>query len=658
MKFKDPSLQNSLIHEHWEKFTMGANIEDNEVHPIVLESWKRSRIYGIDPHSRTPTLHLSNSKILARKQSNQSLLDIAKPFMNSIYSIVGNNDFIIRLTDKDGYILDHIGEKGFIARFGKTYLQNGYNLKEEYAGTNAIGLCLLLKKPIQIMGSEHYMMKFHGLTTSACPIKDKFNETIGILSITGNYAMVHPHTLGMVAAAAEAIQRELRLREINLYLNSMNKQFYDTMETISEGIIAVDSTGSILNANKHARDLLHIKRKNIEGTNISSFLKNPKNFERVFTLNDNVFEEEWELITQRGTKKKYIVEVNYFKTGKVPKMIVFIINPAKVIHNMINKIVGANAIFTFEDIVGKSEKLNTALHLAKTSSKIDLTILLHGESGTGKEMFAQSIHNSSARNTKPFVFLNCGAIPRELVASELFGYEEGAFTGARLGGHPGKFELADGGTLFLDEIGDMPLDAQVSLLRVLETKKIVRVGGKEVIPVDVRVIAATHKDLHEEVTLGRFREDLYYRLNVFPIDIPPLRDRKEDIRLFIKYFVNKYGKTIDKDITGIEEEFYRVLQRHNWPGNVRELQNTLQMAVNIAENNTRLSLSHLPKHLLASAHYEKEILENMPSLDEVEKQAIIHTLEKCQYNLSKTADILKIGRSTLYRKMEKYDIEG
>lgn len=656
MKFKDPSLQNNLIHEIWDEFILGADAEIDQLSPIVLNSWKRSKAYGINPHSRVPTLHVTAKEVAIRQQENRSLLDIAKPFMNSIYSIVGNKDFIIRLTDKDGFVLDHIGEKGFIARFGKTYLQNGYNLKEENAGTNAVGLSLLLKKPIQIMGSEHFMEKFHGLTTSASPIKDKYNETIGILSITGNYSMVHPHTLGMVTAAAEAIQRELRLREINQDLNSMNKQFYDIMETISEGIVAVDAKGKILNANKQARGLLDIKRKKIEGTNINKYITNEKNFVRIFILNDTVFEEEWELVTHKGQKKKFIIDVNYFKTGRIPKMIVLIINQAKVIHSMINKIVGANAIFTFEDIVGKSEKLKPAIHLAKISSNIDLTILLHGESGTGKEMFAQSIHNNSARSSKPFVFLNCGAIPRELVASELFGYEEGAFTGARLGGHPGKFELADGGTLFLDEIGDMPLDAQVSLLRVLETKNIVRVGGKEVIPVDVRVIAATHKDLQQEVALGRFREDLYYRLNVFPIDIPPLRERKEDLRLFIDYFVSKYAETISKNITGIDEEFYRVLQRHDWPGNVRELQNTLQMAVNIAQNHASLSMTHLPRHFLASVNYEQELIEDLPSLDDIEKEAIVNTLERCQFNLSKTSEVLKIGRSTLYRKMEKYEI--
>lgn len=656
MAFKNPFLSNSIIHDYWEKFTSGLPIETDKLKPYVLESWERSKAHGIDPHSRIPTSHLPEKEVLKRQNENKYLLDVAKPFMNSIYSIVGNTDFIIRLTDKDGYILDHIGEKGFIARFGRTYLQNGYNLKEEIAGTNAIGLSLLLKKPIQIMGSEHYMSKFHDLTTSASPIKDKYNEIIGILSITGNYSMVHPHTLGMTTAAAGAIKRELRLQEVNHHLQSMNKNFYEIMEAISEGIIAVDGKGNILNANSLARQFLETDKRKLEGANLNKYLKRKKTYERIFTLNDTIFEEELEFVTYRGQKKKFIVDVSYLKNDATLKLIVFIINEAKVIHKMVNKIVGASAIFTFDDIVGKSTKMKTTLKLAKISSGIDSTILLQGESGTGKEMFAQAIHNASNRKSKPFVFLNCGAIPRELVASELFGYEEGAFTGARLGGHAGKFELADGGTLFLDEIGDMPFDAQVSLLRVLETKRIVRVGGNEVIPVDVRVIAATNKDLQKETVSGNFREDLFYRLNVFPIYIPTLRERREDIRIFIDYFIKKHSATSHKNISGIDSAFYKAFELYPWPGNVRELQNTMQMILNIVKENAILSYNHLPEHMKNESILSNSYTEDLPSLEEIEKNAIIDTLELSQYNLSKTAEILKIGRSTLYRKIDKYNI--
>ena len=648
---------NSLIHNQWELYSKNEEFDVSQIKSLVLESWNRSKIYGIDPYSRSLTKHLSVNELKERQERNKYIINIAKPFMNKIYDIVGNTDFILRLTDKDGYVLDHVGEKGFIAKYKKTYLENGFNLKEKHVGTNAIGLSLLLKKSVQIYGSEHYMEKFHHLTTSASPIKDKYNEVIAILSITGNYTMVHPHTLGLVTAAADSIQRELKLQEINQELKSTNKHFYEIMETISDGLIATDKHGNILNINASARELLNVGTRKITNTSMSKFLKSSKMFEKIFTSNFNIFEEELDLSTYNGEKRRFIADVNYLKTKDTTRLILIKINDAKVIRNMVNKIVGASAIFTFDDIVGKSDKLASALNLAKISSNVDSTTLLQGESGTGKEMFAQAIHNNSSRKEQPFVFLNCGAIPRELVSSELFGYEEGAFTGARVGGHAGKFELADGGTLFLDEIGDMPYDAQINLLRVLETKMIVRVGGSEVIPVDVRVVAATNKDLKEEVTKGNFREDLYYRLNVFPIYIPPLRERKEDIRAFTSYFLESFSIKNNKKFKDIEEPFYKALEQYNWPGNVRELQNTIQMIVNIAESYSVLTIANLPKHILTETKFEDYSPVTLLTLDEYEKKAIVHTLEHTKNNLSQTASILNISRSTLYRKLEKYGLE-
>ncbi len=649
--------ENEYIYKQWQSYINNEEIDATDMKNVVLESWNRSKIYGINPLSKTPTTHLAVNEIRERQEKNKYIIDIARPFMHKIYDIVGNTDFILRLTDKDGYVIDHVGEKGFIAKYKKTYLENGYNLKEKYVGTNAIGLSLLLKKSIQIYGSEHFMRKFHHLTTSASPIKDKYNEVIAILSITGNYKGVHPHTLGLVSAAADAIQRELKLQEINQELKSTNKHFYEIMETISDGLIATDKHGNILNINASARELLNVGSRSVTNTSMSKFLKSRKMFENIFTLNNNIFEEELDLSTFNGERRKFIADVNYLKSGNNTKLILIKINDSKVIHSMVNKIVGASAIFTFDDIVGKSEKLESALNLARISANVDSTILLQGESGTGKEMFAQAIHNKSSRKEQPFVFLNCGAIPRELVSSELFGYEEGAFTGARVGGHAGKFELADGGTLFLDEIGDMPYDAQINLLRVLETRMIVRVGGSEVIPVDVRVIAATNKDLKDEVAKGNFREDLFYRLNVFPIYIPPLRERRDDIRSFASYFIESFSRKNNKKFESIDEEFFKALERYEWPGNVRELQNTMQMIVNIAESYTTLTTSNLPSHLEHKTQYEDYSPVSLLSLDDHEKTVILKTLEYTKYNLSQTASILKIGRSTLYRKLEKYEIK-
>jgi len=288
----------------------------------------------------------------------------------------------------------------------------------------------------------------------------------------------------------------------------------------------------------------------------------------------------------------------------------------------------------------------------------DATILLHGESGTGKELFAQAIHNASKRRNQSFVFLNCGAIPRDLVASELFGYIEGAFTGAKRGGHPGKFELADGGTIFLDEIGDMPLDAQANLLRVLETKEIMRVGGHDVIPVDIRVIAATHKDLQAEVERGNFRQDLYFRLKVLPIHTPSLRERRTDIRNFIDYFMASFLRKEGKSIKGVDESFYIAMERYNWPGNVRELQNVMQLVTNMAKQGTFITNKNLPPYMIHSESEGVEFKEDkVLPLAVVERNLIIAAIRKTKGNLVQTAKLLEIGRSTLYRRIEKYGID-
>jgi transcriptional regulator with PAS, ATPase and Fis domain len=317
--------------------------------------------------------------------------------------------------------------------------------------------------------------------------------------------------------------------------------------------------------------------------------------------------------------------------------------------------VGSNAIYTFGDILGESREIKMAIDTARRVADSDATVLLHGESGTGKEMFAQGIHNSSRRKNQPFVFINCGAIPRDLVASELFGYVEGAFTGARKGGQPGKFELSDGGTLFLDEIGDMPLDTQAMLLRVLETRQVVRVGGHDVLPVDVRVIAATHKDLKSEVDKGNFRSDLYYRLNVMPIHTPALRERRRDIPKLIDNFYHQFNKSVEVK-PHIEEGFYKVMTAYDWPGNVRELQNVMQMMVSLA-GDAQLKVELVPDYIRSElAETSDEVLVRIDSLEVVEKRVILNALEVCKGNVVHAAKALGIGRATLYRKMELYNL--
>jgi DNA-binding NtrC family response regulator len=306
--------------------------------------------------------------------------------------------------------------------------------------------------------------------------------------------------------------------------------------------------------------------------------------------------------------------------------------------------------FQFQDIIGKSNKMREIFEFIKSISNTKSTILISGETGTGKELVARAIHNLS-RKKGPFVPISCAALPESLLEAELFGYEKGAFTDAKER-KLGKIELADGGTLFLDEIGDISPKTQVDLLRFLQEKDFRRIGGQNLIKVDVRVIAATNKDLKKLVEEGKFREDLYYRLNVINISLPPLRERKEDIPLLASHFLEKYNIENNKQIERISEDVMNILTEYNWPGNVRELENIIERAVVVCKSNL-ITLNDLPEYIK-----EKEIktLKEDMTLEELEKNYIERILKKYNFNIQKCADILGIDRATLYRKIEKYKI--
>jgi two-component system response regulator AtoC len=307
--------------------------------------------------------------------------------------------------------------------------------------------------------------------------------------------------------------------------------------------------------------------------------------------------------------------------------------------------------YAFMDIIGKSHKMQEVLALVKTVAKSNSTILIEGESGTGKELVARAIHNSSLRSEGPFVAVSCAALPESLLESELFGHEKGAFTGA-VSRKKGRFELANNGTLFLDEIGDISPKTQVGLLRVLEEKAFMRVGGTEVINTDVRIISATNKDLKKLVAQAKFREDLYYRINVVSIQLPPLRDRKQDIPLLVQHFLKKYCIENKKELDGLSEEASRLLMKYDWPGNVRELENVIERAVVVAKGNIILP-EDLPP--LASSEGRFEPTSDM-SLQELERKHILRVLQSNDWNITKTAKKLGIDRNTLSSKIKKYQI--
>ena len=324
------------------------------------------------------------------------------------------------------------------------------------------------------------------------------------------------------------------------------------------------------------------------------------------------------------------------------------------------------AFLTFNDIIGESAAIVNVITNSKIISNSPSTVLIQGESGTGKEVLAQAMHNYSLRRNNKFVAINCGAIPANIIESELFGYEEGTFTGGKKGGKPGKFEIASGGTLFLDEIGEMPLDMQVNLLRVLQEGRVTRLGGSTEIPIDVRVIAATNKNLKKEVKKGTFREDLYYRLCVIPIKLPPLRERKGDVEKLIEYFLRIKSFKLNKQMPEIKEDLYNNLLSYNWPGNIRQLENYIENIVNL-DGNLSFDLWEdseekinevIHKEMIETIYYENsEVKKDNFNLEELESKTIKEAINSYDHNMTKVAKALGISRNTLYLKIKKYKIE-
>lgn len=318
--------------------------------------------------------------------------------------------------------------------------------------------------------------------------------------------------------------------------------------------------------------------------------------------------------------------------------------------------------YTIESIIGSGEKIQWLKMIALRAAKGQSTVLVTGESGTGKELFAQAIHYASNRRHGPFIKINCASIPENLLESELFGYEEGAFTGARKGGKPGKFELANGGTIFLDEIGDMSMPMQAKLLRVLQEREVERVGGTKTSSVDVRVIAATNQDLETMMSQGNFRQDLYYRLNIIALHIPPLRERREDLPELCEALLRKVNRTLQFDVDGVSREAMELLMQYDWPGNVRELENVLERSVNLMDEVGDILPEHLPPTMRRPAtkpalSNQEETKELAGIMEEAEKQAIYKALETAGGNRSQAAKILGIHRSGFYQKLSKYQIK-
>ncbi|MEQ8197702.1 MAG: sigma-54-dependent Fis family transcriptional regulator [Clostridiaceae bacterium] len=636
-----------FITEAWKNFISTGKI-DSKIRSEISDSWIRCKNYGVDPYNGKGSVKHSDIDELINK--NNELISVARPVMEGIYSLVSGSGFALLLADKDGYIIDVIGDKNIMKKAEELNFLKGQLWAEKVVGTNAIGTALHLNKPIQTIGAEHYGINQHSWTCSAAPIYDEDDNLIGCINMSGNYYNAHSHTLGIVTAAAQSIQKQMALAISYELLNV-------TFDSISEGMIVINEYMKIKRINGRALRILNISIEEAMNMDINEVL-NGIDFQKLLKQKNKFLNnQEWDFFINNDIIKCVINILPLNKSARNSGMVITF-TEVKTVHKLVNKFAGYKAQYEFKDILTNNIEMKNMIKFAKKAAKSDCNILIQGESGTGKELIAQSIHNYSDRARGPFVAVNCASIPSELVESELFGYEKGAFTGASKEGHPGKFELADGGTIFLDEIGELPLDIQSKLLRVLDNGKIVRVGGTYEKQLDVRVIGATNKILKNEIGRKNFRGDLYYRLSVMEIKTIPLRERKEDIDILVKDFVQKLNKKNRNKIISVKQSYIDELKKHDWCGNIRELRNVVERDYYLSEDeNMNINSFHYDYEEESIDRQESNIEEiKIVPLNDLEEKAIRDAVKKCDGNLQLAAKLLNIGRATLYRKIKKYEI--
>lgn len=641
--------------KEWKKFIEGRDDIDGAIVPAeVLSAWHRCRNLGIDPLKLPKKKILKGKALEALLGRNRRFMEISRPFLHNLYQFLKGSGFHMVLFDGEGYLLEILGDHDIADMIRSTGGVVGALWDEPSAGHNVAGAIIEEKKPIQIFGSQHYIKDYHGETGSGAPIFAPEGELLGGITLSARNARVNPHTLGMVVAVAYAVENELRSRKAFAERQGAYRFQQSVIASIMEAMIAVDNGGIISLVNDPARKLFSLSARRSEGEPLGAVLaKKNESLRQLIENNDRVTDQEVRIFS-RGAWNDYTVTIAPILSAKnqgLGKIIV--LNEIKRAKTMVATMLGARAVYRFEDICGRNPRFLITMEQARIVARNDANVLLLGKSGTGKDIFAQSIHNASRRKEGPYVAINCGAIPRDLLASELFGHEEGAFTGARRGGHQGKFELADGGTIFLDEIAELPLELQTALLRVIEDKLITRIGGKQTRKIDVRVITATNKNPREEIARGNFREDLFYRINVFNIEMIPLCERPDDIPLLTRWFIRKYEEKLGKRIDHVEERITRAFVNYPWPGNVRELQNVIERMMNFAHGR-KLTGDLIPGEILNARRVPVYVSE-LESPEENEKQLIIKMLD-LKFHKMKIAERLNISRATLYRKFKKYGI--
>ena len=632
---------NEDLEQAWRAFIHGGVIDNNIVRTDIARSWFRC-IKHREAGEQKP---LPARILRAKQEKNRNLIEAARSVLHDVDTMLtpSMQHFAVLLLDGEGDIIE-------IINHNTSLLCLGHHCSELKSGTNAGGLALIDGSGVEVVGYEHLYPFAHNWHTIGVPIRSSNNRIEGVFGVLNVDGACPVLTMQTVSLGAQLIETRLKRDQLFIDVSSL------MLERIREAAVLVSQHGLILDLNQSFAQLLAAPRDLLLGENINNYWLNDKHSEVLlsgmidvdypFRIFVRPYRSEPKDRPYLCNLKKYII-----KPDNDSSLFVFTFNRTECFEEIETPedLNGARRHNAFQSLIGNNPALLKVIEEAQRASRSASSVLIEGSSGTGKELMARAIHEESKRRGA-FLAINCGAISKELLHSELFGYEDGAFTGAKKGGNPGKFELADGGTLFLDEIGDMPLDMQISLLRFLEDKTVTRIGGQKTKAVDVRVVAATNRNLTAEVCQGNFREDLFYRINVVYLKMPSICEHKEDIPLLVDHLLARQGNSRMQ----ISPEVMNLLHNHDWPGNVRELKNVLESSAIKARDGV-VTVACLPDYL----RKDPNILKIYPSgnLKEAERALILDALSKYDNNISRTARELGITRTTLYNKINQLGIK-
>ncbi len=669
---------------------MGASLGLPPEHADVIDqSHERCAALGLSRIERPDFAPLGRADLATARERNQRLHCHAAPVMGMLFDqIVGTQSMVV-LCDASGTIIHSIGDDDILSRAAKVALQPGVNWAEASKGTNAIGTALIEEVPTLVHADEHFMHANQFMTCSAAPILDPRGNILGVLDVTGDHRSYHRHTMGLVRMSARMIENHWLSDD---FRNAMRLHFHSRPEfigTLMEGILAITPEGRITGANRGALEQLGLSGAALRMQSLVSLFGTT--VEALVDGFRSPLATPMAVRTERGQQLYLHARFNWpvwRQSGGAAEHTTAAPAPEEAVGSAT-----PGAVRTKAAAATRGDASHTAglAHLQTGDPQVaavvaklrrvldrDIPVLVLGETGTGKELLARAIHQDSQRSRQPFVAVNCASIPDTLIEAELFGYEEGAFTGARRKGAVGKILQAHGGTLFLDEIGDMPLPLQAHLLRVLQERQVTPLGSARSVPVDVAIICATHRKLREMIDAKAFREDLYYRLNGLAVKLPPLRERS-DLRALVR-------RILDDGVAGqqlrLSAEALALFERYNWPGNVRQLYNVLRTAAVMAGPDQVITPDHLPDDFLedarscpglalttaasAPARPVDTAADGRPgsaaavplpgaTMQDMELRAIKAAVAAAGGNISEAAKQLGVSRNTIYRKLRWKD---